>query len=396
MPGELQDINDYIKESKRGRDEHNIQGVVPILDISAALDKERRPQLLKDLKRALFDIGFFYVKNPPSKKIPSIFHDLKEESWNFFNLPKEKKSEISMENSKHFLGYNDVGDELTAKHIDWREQVEFGTELPEPVINSDDELWKNIEGPNLWPDKQLVPNFRSTIEDYMSELETLSKILIDLIKESLNLPEAVFDKYFKEKQQCKMKIIRYPDLLKLKNDLEGIRSHLLQSLIDLKQGVGEHRDNDFLTIIYQATNHTSLQVQTFEGEWVNVPPIKDTFVVNVGQTLEYITNGVCVATVHRVLTPIPGEGDRLSIAFFQTVDVSSYKSKIEIPEEIQKEADIRDSRLTKEDISFQFPQANAKPLGYSIFLNRIKSHPKVGAKWYPDTLKYVQKQLEKA
>lgn len=150
-----------------------------------------------------------------------------------------------MENSKHFLGYNDVGDELTAKHIDWREQVEFGTELPEPVINSDDELWKNIEGPNLWPDKQLVPNFRSTIEDYMSELETLSKLLIDLIKESLNLPEAVFDKYFKEKQQCKMKIIRYPDLLKLKNDLEGIRSHLLQSLIDLKQGVGEHRDNDF-------------------------------------------------------------------------------------------------------------------------------------------------------
>lgn len=136
MSGEIQDINNYIKEAKRQRDEHNLQGVVPILDISAALDEERRPQLLKDLKRALFDIGFFYIKNVPSKKIPGILHDLKEESWNFFNLPKEKKSEISMENSKHFLGYNDVGDELTAKHIDWREQVEFGTELPEPVINS--------------------------------------------------------------------------------------------------------------------------------------------------------------------------------------------------------------------------------------------------------------------
>lgn len=395
MPGELKDIEEYIIEAKRQRDEHNLQGVVPILDLSAANDEARRPKLLEDLKRALFDIGFFYVKNVSSKKIPSIFQDIKEESWKFFDLPKEKKTEVSMENSKHFLGYNDVGDELTAKHIDWREQVEFGTELPEPIINTEDELWKNIEGPNLWPDKNMVPNFRPTVEDYMKELGILSKLLIGLIRESLHLPEGVFDQYFKENQQCKMKIIRYPDLLNSKNDIATIQSHLLQSLIDLKQGVGEHRDNDFLTIIYQATDHTSLQVQTFEGEWVNVPPLKDTFVVNVGQTLEYITNGVCVATVHRVLTPIPGEGDRLSIAFFQTVDISRYKSKIEIPEEIQEEADNRDSRRAKEDISFQFPQASSKPLGYSIFLNRIKSHPKVGARWYPETLKYVQSQLEK-
>lgn len=41
-----------------------------------------------------------------------------------FNLPLEKKLEIEMVNSKHFLGYARLGQEITALKNDYREQFD--------------------------------------------------------------------------------------------------------------------------------------------------------------------------------------------------------------------------------------------------------------------------------
>jgi len=57
-----------------------------------------------------------------------------------------------------------------------------------------------------------------------------------------------------------------------------------------------------------------LQVETGEG-WIDVPPTENTFVVNIGEVLELVTNGYLRATPHRVHTPPVGV-DRYSIAYF--------------------------------------------------------------------------------
>ena len=64
------------------------------------------------------------------------------------------------------------------------------------------------------------------------------------------------------------------------------------------QGVGPHYDSGFLTLVMlflfphvkvslhqllQASPHKGLQAQNPLGEWVDIPPIEDTLVVNIGK-----------------------------------------------------------------------------------------------------------------
>ncbi|ODV94979.1 hypothetical protein PACTADRAFT_50816 [Pachysolen tannophilus NRRL Y-2460] len=377
--------------------------LLPILDLNLAFADSTKPIFLADLKKFLLDIGFFYVKNIPVDN--ALFGDVVNESNEFFNLPLEEKLKVEMTKSKHFLGYTKLGNEITAGNVDWREQIDLATELSEPVVQNDDELWKNIEGPNLWPDSSLVPKFRPVFENYMNSMSDFSIWFINLIEESLELPKGSFDKFFqKPRQQVKLKIIKYPDFNKLdpnlKNDIIKEKLSDKTAKVQTNQGVGEHRDSDFITYIFQPTDHTSLEVESYTGEWIKVPPLQDTLVVAVGQTLEAITQGVCKSTIHRVLTPGPGEGDRLSIPLFQTIDISSYKTALKVPEKLLKERDERDriwAKYRRGEIGFQFsPNEQVdKPIGWFVLLNRIKSHQDVSRIWYPKLLDQVLEEIKR-
>jgi isopenicillin N synthase-like dioxygenase len=48
------------------------------------------------------------------------------------------------------------------------------------------------------------------------------------------------------------------------------------------------------------TSDKGLQVKDRNGKWINVDPIRDTFIINVGDTLEKMTKGLYKSTIHRV------------------------------------------------------------------------------------------------
>ena len=52
---------------------------------------------------------------------------------------------------------------------------------------------------------------------------------------------------------------------------------------------------------------------------MDVPPVPDAFVVNIGDLLEQWTNGVFKSTRHRVVNLVPGR-ERYSCAFFTSPD----------------------------------------------------------------------------
>jgi isopenicillin N synthase-like dioxygenase len=62
---------------------------IPILDLSLAKDSATKPQFLDDLRHALLEVGFLYLKNVG---IPAeLTQDIIREGIKFFDLPTEEK-----------------------------------------------------------------------------------------------------------------------------------------------------------------------------------------------------------------------------------------------------------------------------------------------------------------
>ena len=77
---------------------------------------------------------------------------------------------------------------------------------------------------------------------------------------------------------------------------------------------GRHTDIAFMTILIQEElSSPSLRVQS-KGEWIDVPCLENTFVINLGDMLQYWTNGLFISTPHEVKHTLPVS--RLSIPFF--------------------------------------------------------------------------------
>ena len=65
-------------------------------------------------------------------------------------------------------------------------------------------------------------------------------------------------------------------------------------------GAGAHTDWGLITMLYQ-DEVGGLEVLTADGEWVRAPHIPGTFVVNLGDLVPKLTNGLYLSNTHRVL-----------------------------------------------------------------------------------------------
>ena len=62
---------------------------IPILDLSLASDPETKPAFLADLRHALMEVGFLYLRNVG---IPDeLYEQVITEGKAFFDLPMEEK-----------------------------------------------------------------------------------------------------------------------------------------------------------------------------------------------------------------------------------------------------------------------------------------------------------------
>jgi hypothetical protein len=157
----------------------------------------------------------------------------------------------------------------------------------------------------------------------------------------------------------------------------------------------------YTSYLLQASHHKGLQVQNQRGEWIDCPPINGTLVVAIGQGLEALTQGVCASTTHRVLSPAAGQGARYSIPFFQGVKLDTEFEELEavgvgrVSDAVRAQRaavlELNGGRL--DDVEFTFRTGGrAKTLGEATLRNRVKSHPDVGERWYPDILAEIREE----
>ncbi|MCL7031852.1 hypothetical protein MKW94_003401 [Papaver nudicaule] len=125
--------------------------------------------------------------------------------------------------------------------------------------------------------------------------------------DGLGLPSDFFSKNFKEEKEATMiRVNRYPKCPLPKKCL----------------GLGSHSDPPTLTILLQDDEVGGLQVlRPIDDQWVGIRPVSNSFVINIGDTLESV--------VHRAV--VNKEKSRLSAAYFLS---PSSKVTIESPPQL--------------------------------------------------------------
>ncbi|RIJ77049.1 isopenicillin N synthase family oxygenase [Nakamurella silvestris] len=331
-------------------------GSLPVLDLSRLDAGPAEADAFRtDLRNATHDYGFFYLTGHgvPEELMDSVISTARR----FFALPEADKLAIENLKSPHFRGYTRVGGELTQGQVDWREQIDIGDEREAIPAGPDVPDYLVLEGPNQWP--EAMPELREVVSTWHEQLWAVGLKLLRAWAISLGADENTFDEAFAENPSTLIKIVRYPG----KSDPEP------------KQGVGAHKDSGVLTLLLVEPGKGGLQVEK-DGAWIDAPSVPGAFVVNIGELLEFATDGYLKATVHRVISPSIGT-DRISVPFFLNPALNSSIPQITLAPELQDQA-AGVTRDPNNPISGTY--------GVNALKSRLRAHPDVAAIHHADLL----------
>jgi isopenicillin N synthase-like dioxygenase len=134
---------------------------------------------------------------------------------------------------------------------------------------------------------------------YYDALHALSLKVLEVLARGLPYGPNVFNEFISNDAVAVMRLLHYPP----------------QTSTDEKQlGAGAHTDFGAITLLLQ-DDHSGLQVlNDATGDWINVVPNRDAYVVNIGDMLDMWTCGEYKSNMHRVLNQ--SSNDRYSVPFF--------------------------------------------------------------------------------
>jgi isopenicillin N synthase-like dioxygenase len=274
--------------------------VIPIIDLSIIRQYPNDAKLVQDLNEALIHSGFCYLKNHGISK--ELIERAQSSSLHFFARSEKYKKKFSIANAIRHSGYVSFDDSglYSDEAIRLYEAYDISKELPASDV---DFLSGNIfYGPNTWPDS---PDFKSDVYAYYEAVSELSILITHTLETALELRTNSLTNMMK-KPTAQLRMIHYPE-----NEIRcrDVASHTM---------MGAHTDYEFFTLLYQTM--PGLQTVNVVGDWVDVPPIEDTLVMNVGDMAEVISGGRYRSNPHRVLN---NGKERFSMPFFAAFDYNT-------------------------------------------------------------------------
>ena len=323
---------------------------LPVLDLAeldrgpGAVDRFRR-----DLRDATHEVGFLHLRH---RIVPAVVDELFDVARRFFALPAADKQAVEMLRSPWFRGYTRTGGELTQGQVDWREQIDVGTEREPTTVR--EPAYLRLDGPNQWP--EALPELQSVVTAWTERLSVIGHRLLREWAVSLGAAPDHFAATF-ERPSTLLKLVRYPG----------------RGEAEPRQGVGAHKDPGILTLLLVEPGAAGLQVEGPDG-WIDVPPVDDAFVVNIGELLEVATDGYLRATNHRVVSP-PAGRERLSIPFFFNPGLAAEVPRVELPPDLAEQA---------RGVSQEADNVLSARYGENLLKARLRAHPDVAAAHHPD------------
>ncbi|KAF3649339.1 putative polycomb group protein EMBRYONIC FLOWER 2-like [Capsicum annuum] len=154
------------------------------------------------------------------------------------------------------LGYYASNPEYE-KNLPWAEILQL-LQSPEMVVQFAEKVYG---------DK--YHTFSNAMIEYMEEMNKLGMIIMEMLAHGLGLADDFFSKNFEEKEATIFRISRYPPC------------PLPEKIV----GIGIHSNPQTLTILCQ-DQVGGLQVLRDDKQWIRVRPLPNSFVINIGDTLE--------------------------------------------------------------------------------------------------------------
>lgn len=222
------------------------------------------------------------------------------ENWGFFEL-------VNHEISTEFM---DTVERLTKEHykrfMEQRFKEMVATKGLETVQSEIDDLdWestfflRHLPSSNISEVPDLDEDYRKVMKEFAVKLEKLAENLLDLLCENLGLEKGYLKKVFygSKGPNFGTKVSNYPPCPKP----------------DLIKGLRAHTDAGGIILLFQDDKVSGLQLLK-DDQWIDVPPMRHSIVVNLGDQLEVITNGKYKSVMHRVIAQT--DGARMSLASF--------------------------------------------------------------------------------
>ena len=214
----------------------------------------------------------------------------------FYKLPEEVKQSYDVPDGGGQRGYTGYGKEhaKNRKVGDLKEFWHVGREV-DPGSR-----YASVYPPNVWPSE--VAGFKEDAIELYRQMDQLGRTLLQALAHYFDLPENTFSDMAVDGNSI-LRAIHYPPL-KERLIPGGVRA-------------AEHEDINLITMLCESTAG-GLELLTRDGTWLPVGALDGQIVVDSGDMLQRVTNGVIPATTHRVVNPKSEEDDkvRYSMPFF--------------------------------------------------------------------------------
>ncbi|KAM3287769.1 flavonol synthase/flavanone 3-hydroxylase [Capsicum chacoense] len=179
-------------------------------------------------------------------------------------------------------------------------QLKRSLNMPEQLMTwMDTEMIQKLQ---FWPQKPEC--FRAVLEEYIENMKLLSDSLLKAMATSLNMEENCFLDQCGEHRTMVARFNFYPPCPRP----------------DVVLGVKPHADGTAITILLQDEEVEGLQVLK-DDHWYRVPVVKYGLLINVGDQVEIMSNGVFKSPMHRVVTNAERERNTLAVFIMPDVDV---------------------------------------------------------------------------
>ncbi|KAJ4703750.1 2-oxoglutarate (2OG) and Fe(II)-dependent oxygenase superfamily protein [Melia azedarach] len=259
---------------------------IPVIDLQKLLVGDSIDKELERLHSACREWGFFQVINHGVST--TLMEKFKLETENFFQLPYEEKKKLWQEPDNH-EGFGQLFVVSEEQKLDWSDMF-YITTLP-----------LNLRRNELF--QKLPLSLRETLESYSAEVRKLAMAILAYMAKALKMDGEEMTECFSDGVQS-MRMNYYPPCPEP----------------DKTIGFTPHSDADALTILFQLNETEGLQIRK-DGRWVPVKPLPNALVVNIGDIMEIVSNGIYRSIEHRAT--VNSTKERMSIATFYSSKLDS-------------------------------------------------------------------------